>query len=388
MDPIPASLRTAGPGRSLPSRPAPAIAAGRTAGANLLVDQAQILDSMLQAVRGARHVIDVSMYSWLPSGAGLALGEALRARARAGVEVNVTLDASGSLQWPWSAARCYFDGLARDGVRVRRTGSPFDELLLRSVDHRKLLVADARAAFIGGMNLAKGYGSWHDAMVRLEGPAAAAAAASFVGGWARAGGGASPRRDALLARHATSSRSAGVQLLENRPAEGEQAATRAVLARIYGARERVWVQTPFLGDEVIVRALVAAARRGVDVRVLVAGRGTFPLLPALSRTFLPDLLAAGIRVFERPTMTHKKLVLTDGYVTMGSMNVTRRSRARDVELTVGLSDRALVDKVAAMYRADQADTKEHGAAGLGASDRILAARPVASVVRAALGLLA
>lgn len=358
--------------------------------AQLLVDKEQAIPDILAAIRGAARSIEVAEYIWHPTGEGRDIAEALRAKAKEGVEVSVLVDRQGSLQFPLSPFREYFDGLAADGVRVVRHNGPLNPAA-PPIDHRKLFVMDGKVAYVGGMGLGKGT-SWHDVMARLEGPVAAQAHAEFVGRWADSGGQVSKVQKEILAEadaQPVQDAKVGAMMLANSPGV-DMAATEETLGMVRNARERVWVHTPYFGSELFADALVEAAGRGVDVRLAVTGVGRpFPLFPNLSRSFYPQLLDAGVKVIEQQTMSHEKIVLADDEASVGSTNITRRALHGDYELNVRVNEPAFVSQVSAMMLNDEARGRLVGKEELGNTRmRVLAWPVINRLARSVLGGLA
>jgi CDP-diacylglycerol--glycerol-3-phosphate 3-phosphatidyltransferase/cardiolipin synthase len=328
----------------------------------LLVDERRALPQLLDCIHGAQHVVDVDMFSWMDSGSGTQVAQALMERARAGVEVNVEVDDVGSFQYPYSSSRDLMNDMAEAGVHLIR--NPYEPGGNHPMDHRKLYVIDGNTAFIGGMNLARKYDVWHDVMVKVQGPVVAQASTAFVNAWRAHGGAVSDQQQRLLdappaataaaaaagtgggsgahvgvdagADHDTGGASA--HIVSNMPGVDMQA-TADFLDHVAGAKRRVWVESPWIGDERFATALEDAARRGVDVRLLVTGLKATNAAPAVgyaSRSFYPDLTAAGVKVFEQQNMSHGKVLLADDYVTVGSMNMSHCSEVSEAELNIGV----------------------------------------------------
>lgn len=334
--------------------PPPAPTAGNRV--RLLVDERAVVPRLVAAIRSARHQIDVHMFIWEPSGAGRIIAEELKRAARRGVRISVQIDQVGSLQVPGTRHTQLFADLERAGIRVqlnRRIRFPGG---MNAVDHSKSMVIDGRLAFAGGMNLSGKFSAWHDVMVEMEGPAAARLAALQVSRWVDEGGSISPAQRRSIERGVRPAADAysAVAVLANVP-DGRLDATDHFFAVVAGARRRVWVQTPFLTEPRVVEALVAAARRGIDVRVAVSGDDSALIakpLQKLSTLHFNDLVDAGVKVYEQPGMSHAKVWLVDDVATVGSMNLSRRATRYDHELSVVVRGGALPSQLEAMFRRD------------------------------------
>jgi cardiolipin synthase len=316
----------------LPLSPAVRLTGGNDA--RLLVD-GNAEPAISQALEGARSVINIAMFSWLDSGSGHRIAEILKRKARQGVEVNIQLDQVGSLLVPGTSSSRMVHELEAAGVHVVRSNH-FALTGAQYVDHRKIYVIDGNTAFVGGMNLSKTYDGWHDVMVRVQGPAAAMAGVEFLRRWRRLGGSISARQSVTLGDRQAQLGAMHVGFSVNDPRTGMEL-TQTYLNMIAHAQHRLWVESPWLGDEKFAKALADAARRGVDVRVVLPAKKTksgIPVVGLLSESFFPMLRAAGVKIYTQQRMTHTKLLLADDVATVGSMNLSNRSSSHDHEFNV------------------------------------------------------
>ncbi len=322
--------------------------------AKLLVGYPAATQAIVDAVRGAKELVNVTMFSLQPTGHGARLGEALLDRAKAGVEVNLVVDFVGSAQIPGTPWWSNINNLRKAGANVLVTNPIARNEARRHIDHRKMVGIDGNTAFIGGMNFGSMFDDWTDIMVKLQGPVAAQAGGLFASRWKEMGGTVSARHQAALDRGLRTPAPGGTitaALMSNAPDSKRHDITKWHLDSIGKASSRIWLSTPFIGDHDVVQALAAAAKRGVDVRVMTSGGNLLPV-PApigqtLSRTFFPELLAAGVKVIETAGTTHAKSMLVDDHVTVGSYNATKRAGYHDHELNVLFRDagsRAQVEK--------------------------------------------
>lgn len=328
----------------------------------LLVDEAQVLPEILSAVQGAKRQVDLAMFSLSDSGAGRQLVDALVERASAGVDVHVTLDQIGSMTMlPVGSTSKMLDRMRDAGVEVA-INSRMDRSGMQPVDHRKLLVVDGTTAFTGGVNFSAKFGTWHDVMVRIDGPAAVQFGAHFVDRWVDLTGHASEGQLELIAGSpvAGSGTSAprdaarGATMLANVPGGDLQASTH-LLENLARAKDRAWILTPTLSDPAVVSALSDAARRGVDVRVAVSGPegwiGT-RALRLIGATFYRELVDAGVQVYEQPGMSHAKVSLVDDVASAGSLNMTRRAMLWDHELMLASNEQPFVRQIEQLFATD------------------------------------
>lgn len=332
----------------------------------LLADSDRIFRRMLEAIAGARESVLLEMYLVGSGTVARRFIQELAACARRGVRVHVLFDAFGSL------------GLrAADRRRLADSGAHltfFNPLSLRKRlqnclrDHRKLLVIDGRLAFVGGVGLAdefidgrRGRRAWRDLMLEISGPVVSDWQTAFARNWSRSGG--SPAVPEGIVDH------------PDEPSSGEdalgrialsEAGHRSVLAsdvvrRINGAARRAWIMSAyFVPSRRFRKALRRAARRGVDVRLLVPGPKTdHPWVRHAARRFYGKLLRNGVRIFEyQPRVLHGKMVLCDDWLSLGSSNFDRWSFRWNLEANQEVESAALAAQAAAVFTADCGDSHE------------------------------
>lgn len=325
----------------------------------LLRNGDEIFPAMLGAIRGARRSICLETFVYWSGQTGEAFAQALCERAAEGVAVHVLLDWLGTQRMRGGQVQRLRDA----GVEVRRYhGLRLNQLRrLNNRTHRKLLVVDGEVALTGGTGIAdvwRGHAQdpahWRDSHFRVRGPVVAQMQAVFLDNWIKAtgcllhGDGYFPPLQAqgtILAHCFSSS-----------PQGGSARMHLMYLLAIASARSRILVANAyFVPDRFTTRALVDAARRGVEVRVLVPGPHTdAPFLQIVSRTLWPRLLAAGIRIAEyQPTMFHcKVMVVDDLLVSFGSSNFDSRSLRLNDEANVNVLDAQFARAQAAVFEED------------------------------------
>lgn len=236
--------------------------------------------------------------------------------------------------------------LERDGsrVKVRRTLNPW-----LMADHTKLIVIDGRVALLGGMNIGREYFSeWHDLMVRIDGPVVEDLVRDFERTWVRAGpwgdyAALVPRRG--VPKRASPAGAAEVRLLRTDAGAGKIEIFKAHIAAIRASRERVWIATPYFASDEIAQAAAAAARRGVDVRVVLPSRNDSALMGLNNRQAASELIDAGAVVFRYPRMAHLKVMLCDDWVTLGSANLDTLSMRINRELNIAFREPEAVREI-------------------------------------------
>jgi cardiolipin synthase len=296
---------------------------------HLLADNEQFFERMLQTIEAARAYVLLEMYlveSGIIAGRFVA---ALERAARRGVRVWVVFDGFGSLGLAASYRRSLLDA----GVDLRT----FNPIRLRAKlhnffrDHRKLLLVDGQIAFTGGAGLTDEFAiaarpgqPWRDLMVEISGPVVADWQRAFARTWCRSGG--VPGLPEPPACPAIADGADGrVALSEAR--ERSILAT-GVVRRIDTASTRAWIMSAyFVPSRRFRKALRIAARRGVDVRLLVPGPKTdHPWVRHAARRYYGKMLRNGVKIFEyQPRMLHAKMIVCDDWVSIGSSNLDRWS---------------------------------------------------------------
>jgi len=212
-------------------------------------------------------------------------------------------------------------------VGVRRTLNPW-----LMADHTKLLLFDGEVALLGGMNIGREYFSeWHDLMVRVEGPVVASLQREFDVAWSRAG----PWGDfARVPERSGPVHGRGLRVLRTDAAAGRVDIFKATIAAIRASRRRVWIENPYFSSDEVLRAAVAAAGRGVDVRVVLPSRNDSTIMDAGNLATARELIRAGAKVYRYPGMTHLKAMICDDWATLGSANLDTLSMRINRELNV------------------------------------------------------
>jgi len=332
----------------------------------LLRNGVETFPAWLEAIDSARVRISLEMYIFSDDSIGRQFADALIAAARRGVEVRLLYDFVGCRDTPGE----FFDRMRQHKVHViayhrYRFWRPRFWALLRR-NHRKSLVCDGRIAFAGGLNisnewvsLANGGGDWHDAVVQVEGPAVAAIEGIFLRTWNRRA-----RKWARLdpARLPTPAAAGPTPLvvISNSELRDRFAIRRAALHAIRESTRRVVLANPyFVPDRGVLHALQRAARRGVDVRLLLPMESDSTVLDLAARAVFAPLLAAGVRIFQSRAVVHTKvLAVDDAFVSIGSYNFDHRSLAYNLEMVVNVLDDAASKDTAAMLETDMAASEE------------------------------
>lgn len=322
---------------------------------------AEALDAIKDVISEASRVVHFENYIIRNDRTGQAFASLLAEAARRGVTVRVLYDAFGC-RWTPGA---FWERLRRAGAEVRCLPVRFLHPV-RSLrrDHRKYVGVDGQRALVGGLCIGDEWAGdperrrlpWRDTAIEICGPAAAALDLTFQRLWARLG---SPVPLSDRASRTDPCGSAVVRVVEGVPER--MRIYRAVELLAASVANRLWITDAYLvAPAPLFAALVAAARDGVDVRVLVPGRSDVPAVRAFTRVGYRELLTAGVRIWEwRGPMLHAKTVIADDrWVKVGSSNLNVPSLLANYELDVLLDDEALTAEVAAQFRRDLARAVE------------------------------
>ncbi len=325
----------------------------------------EAMAAMLEAIAGARREVLCEAYIFLDDETGRAFRDALCAAAGRGVRTCVLADAFGS----FATGSGFWREMEEGGVEVKLFHRLFEHLWWHPFrDHRKILTADRRIAFTGGMNIADEYAGssglkrreerMRDTHLEIAGPAAVEMAAVFAEGWQRAGGDPLPPGPGP---EIPAGGGASIHVLDSRPGRGYME-TAAVLAAVVGlASERLWLTNGYFAPgRLAVRLLAAAARRGVDVRLILPGRTDVPLVRHAGHGFYRTLLASGVRIFEyQPSILHAKTLTADGLLSIvGSTNLDARSFQFNAECNAVVIDEPLAAEMEAAFERDLAACEE------------------------------
>ncbi len=323
----------------------------------LLIDARENYPAWLDAIRSAQRSILFEMYIVDDDEIGRTFADALAERARAGVAVKVIVDWLGS----WRG-RSAWDVLKDTGAEVRLFNAPglASPLAWLSRDHRKTITVDDRIGFVSGLCVseqwlgkpAKRLEPWRDTGISVQGPAVAALQRAFALVWDVAGEELAPE---YLTDPLKISPAGDVTLRVVAGTPNSVGTYRLDLTIASVAHQYLWLTDAyFVGTAAYVQALAAAARDGVDVRLLVPGASDIPMISPVSRAAYKPLLDAGVRVFEwNGTMLHAKSAVADGvWARVGSTNLNLASWMGNYELDVAIEDRAFAKRMADQYLED------------------------------------
>ena len=321
----------------------------------LLNDGGEFFARMLAAIEEARRYVLLEMYLVRSGAVATRFIDALGRAAGRGARVCVMFDGFGALGLTRADRRRLLDA----GIELRffnplRLGNRLSNLLR---DHRKLLLADGRVAFVGGAGLTDDFapgarrGPWRELMVEIQGAVIADWQRAFARTWRRCGPELALVEPPACEAHADGA--AGRLSLSE--ARQRSVLANGVLRRIDSATARAWIMSAyFVPSRRFRKALRRAARRGVDVRLLLPGARTdHPWVRQAARRFYGKLLRNGVKIFEyQPRMLHAKMILCDDWVSIGSSNLDRWSFRWNLEANQEIADADFANTAAAVFAGD------------------------------------
>jgi len=338
----------------------------------LLRDGPATYQAMIDAIGAARDHVNLETYILEDDEVGRRFAQALLARQREGVQVNLIHDSAGTLGTP----AAFFDRLRDGGISVLEF-NPLNPAMSRKVwelnqrDHRKLLIVDGHTAFLGGINISSVYSGgsfrpgsrargdrgplWRDTHLKLQGPVVAELQKLFVAAWD------SQKAPPLASRnYFPAPRTAGsevVRAIGSSPDETYSQFYATLISAIASAETSIRLTNAyFVPDPQLVEALEAAVRRGVEVTLILPGRTDWGLVFHAGRSHYTRLLRAGVRIHERQgAILHAKTALIDGvWSTVGSTNLDWRSFLHNYELDAVVLGADFGRQMQAMFDADLA----------------------------------
>ena len=335
----------------------PPLAAGNRA--QTLLNGDQIFPAMLEAIEGAKKSITFETYIYWSGKTGKRFADALSARAKAGVRVHILVDWVGSQKMD----EVLLDEMRAAGVEIYKYHPlhwyTLDRLNNRT--HRKLLVADGRIGFTGGVGIAdewEGHAQdvnhWRDTHYRIEGPAVAQMQAAFADNWMKVSGAVLHGSDYFPAIDSVGELHA--QVFKSSADGGAESMHLMYLLSVASARESIDLSMAyFVPDDLALGALVEALKRGVKIRIIMPGPVTdAALVRRASRAKWGTILAAGAELYEfQPTMFHCKVLVVDGlWTSVGSTNFDERSFRLNDEANLNVYDRDFARRQRADFEAD------------------------------------
>ena len=324
-----------------------------------LLNGDQIFPAMLEAIRSAKETITFETYIYWSGAIGKEFADALAERARGGVKVHVLIDWVGSQRMEGKL----LDEMSEGGVQIGK----YHPLAWYSLDklnnrtHRKLLVADGKVGFTGGVGIADNWNGhaqdrdhWRDTHYRVEGPVVAQMQAAFADNWTKVSGVvlAGEKYFPLLQPDGPHF----AQLFRSSQEGGAESTHLMYLLSIAASRKSIDLSMAyFVPDDLALAELVAALKRGVKIRIIMPGQNTdASLVRRASRALWGPILEAGAEIYEyQPTMYHCKVLVVDGlWTSVGSTNFDSRSFRLNDEANLNIHDYQFAQRQLADFEND------------------------------------
>ena len=355
----------------------------------LLKDGPNTYDDWLAEIARAKRWVHLENYIFEADEVGHRFADALCEKATEGVRVRVLYDWFGCLDVP----RAFWRRLRSAGVEVQAVnpltlGAPLG--VVRRV-HRKLLAVDGTYASTGGVCISEGWLvtspetglPYRDTAVGVRGPAVADLERAFAGTW-REVGKTLPDEERPRAEYISSAGDEAVRVIVQEPRR--MRTLRMLQLLTTGVERRLWITDAyFLSMPILTQSLMAAARDGVDVRVLVPATNDLPWIGALSRTGYRQFLGAGVRIFEYGgPMIHAKTVVADGWWSkVGSTNLNLSSLFANWEIDLVAEDSGFASKMERLFEEDLASAREVHLVRTGRNQKVQPERPIDTANRRA-----
>lgn len=328
----------------------------------LITSGPQAFRRIMSLIRGAERTIHITTYILGRDDTGRAILEALAQKAARGVKVYLLLDALGSMP----IRQKHLLPLTRAGGKVAFF-MPMMHLPFRGRanlrNHRKMVLVDHTRAIVGGMNLAEQYmgpGSendyWLDFSMQIEGPSVAHIYQVFQSDWHFAA-------DEKLPEIPSEARIPPIlpgytmQFAASGPDVADDTLREELLAAFFRARQRIWIITPyFIPDDLLFESLCIAAKRGIDLRLVVPARSNHPIADLVREAYLSQLQDSGAEIMlYGPEMMHAKALLIDDRVAVtGSANMDMRSLLLNYEVALCVYSNELIYQFDSWMRAQMA----------------------------------
>ena len=338
----------------------------------LLQDGAATYAAMFAAIREARDHINLETYIIEDDEIGRQFADLLLEQQGRGVQVNLIYDSFGAFKAP----KAFFERLRQGGIAVLEF-NPVNPLatktpwLINNRDHRKLLVVDGRTAFIGGINISSVYSSgsvarratkapkdavaWRDTHIQIEGPVVGELQKLFMQTWEKQRGKPLALKEYLPALSAQGNDI--VRAIGSTPDDPYSLIYLTLISAIGNAEKQVYLTNAyFVPDPQLLKALIDAAARGVDVKLILPSHSDSAVVFHAGRSHYSDLLEGGVKIHERVgPLLHSKTAVIDGvWSTVGSTNLDWRSFLDNDEINAVIIGREFGRKMLDMFAADLA----------------------------------
>jgi cardiolipin synthase len=324
-----------------------------------LIDGKQTFDSILEAIREAKHHIHLEFYIFYHDKLGSIIINALCQKAKSGVKVRILFDDVGS----WRLKEKTLRWMRKSGIEIfnfQKVHFPFFSSKVNYRNHRKLIVIDGNIGFTGGFNIADNYiegdpelGYWRDTFVKIEGEAVWGIQNIFAADWFF-----TTKENITSVEYyplASQSGKNAVQIVASGPDSDWPAILQFYFATISQAQKQVYITSPyFLPTDDIMTALKTASLRGVDVQIIIPGKSDSRVSHLGTESMILEMLEAGIQVFRYTNgFIHSKTMVADGeIVSVGSANMDFRSLETNFEINAVIYNQDLASEMISQFQTD------------------------------------
>ncbi|PLR97750.1 cardiolipin synthase [Bacillus sp. T33-2] len=326
----------------------------------VLTNGQETFSHIIEELKKATHHIHLEYYIVRDSKIGNEIKDILIAKAKEGVKVRFLYDAVGS----WQLSKQYINDMKSAGIEVVAFGPvrlPFLNSKFNFRNHRKIIVIDGTAGFVGGLNIGdeylgrnKKFGFWRDTHLLVKGEAVRTLQLIFLQDWYYMSNHSFITAE-YLSPVLEESIHGGVQLIAGGPDNEWSVIKNIFLSMISSAKHSVWIASPyFIPDDDIFSAIKVSALSGLDVRLLVPKKPDKRIVFHASRSYFPELLEAGVKVYEyEKGFMHSKIVIVDGELaSIGTANMDMRSFHLNFEVNAFLYRTGSTSDLVAEYEKD------------------------------------
>lgn len=314
-------------------------------------------DAMIELIKGAKTAIDFEQFIFAPDNIGRRFVEALVEKAKEGVRIRVLIDAMGSVGLNQSM---YVEAMERAGIQVRF----FNWLLPFSKgnkkfwyfrNHRRSLVVDAKTLFTGGACIADRTKDWRETMVAItDGETVLQAKVAFEKIWENA------HKQTVRMGGKTKTDLDGFSFVTQSPLPRQRFLYYKLIEQIKQAQHYIYLTTPyFLPDNRLLRALIKARKRNVNIQIIIPRYSDHPVVDRGSHTYFQKVLAAGIHIYRYRGMIHSKTAVVDGnWAMIGTLNLDNVSLRYNFEAGIMASNHHFATEAAGHFMNDLQNTDE------------------------------
>lgn len=322
----------------------------------------EMFEDLFREIEKAKHHVHIEYYIFMDDNLGNALSDLLISKVKQGVEVRVIYDDVGS----WKVKREFFENMIHHGVQVKAYLPVKFRWLTSRVNyrnHRKIVVIDGAIGYIGGMNIADRYvqgvtfGVWRDSQVKIRGYALAGLQSSFLLDWYSVTG--KMLAEDIYYPVLQPCGNSLMQIVNGSPFGNDKLIHLGILNAINVATNSIFIQTPyFVPTDGLLLSLQLAARRGVEVKIMLPEKSDTKLVHIASRSFLEDIMRVGGEIyFFRIGFLHSKLLIVDDELTItGSANMDVRSFEHNFEIDAFIYDASVNTNARKIFFQDVANS--------------------------------